>query len=115
MKLGQYEDSLGSYNTCLQLAPELSDVLLDVAEVHFARADYATALEKSEEFVRRSPFCPKGFAEMGRCYEAMNQPLAALASYECATRIDPNFKVAGQQAQRLRKRIQSAKVSGSGN
>jgi tetratricopeptide (TPR) repeat protein len=106
LKLGLHEESLDSYSTCFQLAPDLSDVLLDLAEVHYARRDFGRALEMSEEFVRRAPHCGRGFAKMGRCYEAMNQPLAALASYECAARIDPSFRLPAERISHLRETLE---------
>jgi Tfp pilus assembly protein PilF len=108
-KLGHGDDSVGSYTTCLRLAPDRSEVLLDLAEVHYARQEYGQALEMSEEFVRRAPGSGRGFAEMARCFEAMNQPRAALASYACAARIDPAFEWAAEKAEQLRRKLHAAR------
>ena len=88
-----------------------SDVLLEVAKVHYDRKDFDKALETSEEFVRRAPYSARGFAQMGLCYEAMDQTLAALASYECATRIDPGLEEARRHAERLREAMDKKELA----
>ncbi len=104
-KLARYEESISSYTASLNLAPSHSDLLLALAEVHSARKDYGCALEMSEEFVRRAPFSARGFVKIAECYEAMDQQAAALASYKCAARLDPDLKQAVESVERLRNDI----------
>lgn len=65
------------------------------------KQDYASAIPMLEEYTANSPENARGFLFLGRAYEQTNQRDRAVAAYEKALKINPDFSAAKQALEEL--------------
>jgi len=91
---GYYTEALREYRLALERGEDRRLTLQAMAEVHLLKHDFAAALELYETLLREVPDSPKLWNEHGVVLHQAGRAEEAMASYQQAVDVDPNYALA---------------------
>lgn len=87
--LGHTDKAIAAYTEASQLAPTHAAAYVALANLHFARKDYAKAIGQYAEALRRGPADAKIHLNRGKCHFELNDYPRAEADFTAALRLAP--------------------------
>ncbi len=100
--LGNYKKSIAYYDTCLALDYTYIDAYKEKAICLYALSKYEEAIQSLQKAVALRSSYDEGFYWLGKCYQKLNMPKDAIANYEMALQIDPDYAEAKDALTKLK-------------
>jgi predicted O-linked N-acetylglucosamine transferase (SPINDLY family) len=88
---GELESAQAAYQRALVLAPGRASVMNNLATVYLERKEFLEARRLCESILEKDPADEVALVNLGKCQVVLNQPEAALLSYEKALAIKPDY------------------------
>jgi tetratricopeptide (TPR) repeat protein len=105
IQMGLHEQAEAQYDAVVDLAPDFAEGWNRRATLRFMRGDYAGSIEDIVKVLELEPRHFGALAGLGQIYDRLNQPEAALRSFEQALLINPHMAEVRRRVEQLEKEI----------
>ncbi|WP_416899596.1 MAG: tetratricopeptide repeat protein [Minwuia sp.] len=102
---GLLDQAEAQYDAIVDLAPAFAEGWNRRATLRFMRGNYTGSIEDINRVLELEPRHFGALAGLGAIYDRLNQPAAALKSFEQALLINPHMREVKQRAEALEKEI----------
>jgi tetratricopeptide (TPR) repeat protein len=106
MSAQQYAVALATFDRMVRQAPEFAEGWNKRATVHYLMENYGASVVDIERTLELEPRHFGALSGLGLIYDAIEEPAAALRSFEAAVAINPHLYGTRQRIEILRKQLQ---------
>jgi tetratricopeptide (TPR) repeat protein len=106
MREEHYDDDLRAFDRMVGQAPDFAEGWNKRATVHYLMGDWTASVLDIERTLALEPRHFGALFGLGLIYDALEQPEAALRSYEATLQLNPNSESARARIEELRRQLQ---------
>jgi tetratricopeptide (TPR) repeat protein len=106
MATQQFAEALDAFDRMVRQAPEFAEGWNKRATVHYLMGNYGASVVDIERTLELEPRHFGALSGLGLIYDAIEEPAAALRSFEAAVAINPHLGGTRQRIEILRKQLQ---------
>lgn len=110
VKRGLHDQAEAQYDAVIDLAPNFSEGWNRRATLRFMRGNYNGSIEDIVKVLELEPRHFGALAGLGMIYDRLNQPEAALKSFEQALLINPHMAEVKQRVEALEKQLKDRDI-----
>jgi tetratricopeptide (TPR) repeat protein len=105
MARGDHEAALASFDALIDRSPRFAEAWNKRATIHFVLGQFERSVADIQQTLLLEPRHFGALAGLGLIYDALEQPAAALRSFEAALQINPHLQGARDRAAALRQAV----------
>ena len=105
MAQGQYRAALDRFDRLIKEVPDFAEGWNKRATVYYLMGDYPASVLDIERTLELEPRHFGALSGLGLIYDAIDQPAAALRSFEAAVAINPHLETTKERIRELRRQL----------